>query len=207
MSEPSRKVFERIYRQATSFEELPWHTRELPELLLRVLAARDKPGAALDIGCGAGTHSLAMAGRGYRVLAVDFMPQAVAMTRRRAQQAGLDIAVVEADITTFAHPGPFDLMLDAGCLHSLSDALRPRYRQQILRWLAPGGDYILIHFGRRAWWDRWPVGPRRVPRRDIVALFGPELQEIEYDPTPALRMPWFMGRRALLGRYWFRRRG
>lgn len=199
-----RKVFARIYAGARTCEDLPWHQPEPPRVLTRALAARSAPGTALDLGCGAGSYSIFMAQLGYHVTAVDFMPQAVAMARERARAAGMTIAVEQADVTRFDHPGPFDLVLDVGCLHGLPDELRPAYRRQLLRWLAPGGDYVLVHFSRRGWWDGWPIGPRRVNRAGIETFLGPALKTMAYEPE-VLTMPWFMGRRAEVGRYWFRR--
>lgn len=199
-----RKIFERIYAGAKSCEDLPWHQAEPPRVLTRALEVRSSPGTALDLGCGAGSYSIFMAQRGYRVTALDFMPQAVAMARERATAAGVEVAVEQADVTRFEHPGPFDLILDVGCLHGIPDALRPAYRQQILRWLAPGGDYVLVHFSRRGWWDWWPIGPRRMNRGEIESFLGPSFQTMAYEPE-VLKMPLFMGRRAEVGRYWFRR--
>jgi SAM-dependent methyltransferase len=205
MTEPqSRKVFERIYQRAKTCEDLPWHQAEPPRVLVSALTARSRPGPALDLGCGAGSNSIWMAQRGYRVTAVDFMPQAVAMTRERAKAAGVALTVEQTDVTRFDHPGPFDVVLDVGCLHGLPERLRPAYRERLLHWLAPGSDYVLVHFSSRGWWDRWPVGPRRVSRADLEAYFGPSFKIMAHEPE-VLTMPLFMGRRAEVGRYWFRR--
>ncbi|MCK6371041.1 MAG: methyltransferase domain-containing protein [Gammaproteobacteria bacterium] len=205
MSDQSRKVFERLYRSAKTPQDLPWHREEPPELLVRALAGRDAPGTALDVGCGAGTYSLYLARRGFRVTAIDFMPQAVAMLRRRAAVDGLDIDAVEADITRWEPPHPYDVVLDVGCLHSLGGDMRRIYRSQLLKWLAPGGDFVLTHCGRRGWWDWWPIGPHRIRSDEITALFAPEVRLHSVDSELMTRMPLFMGRTALVDRYWFRR--
>lgn len=209
MSVQDRRIFERLYGRASRAEELPWHEPEPPALLGKALQGRKTAGKALDLGCGAGTYSLWLAERGYSVTAIDFMPQAVRMASERAEAAKLDVTVAQADVTAdatrLAHPGPFDVILDVGCLHGLPDPLRPAYKRQILSWLAPDGDYILLHFGRRGWWDLWPIGPRRISRADIGSYFAPELEEREWDPRTDRGMPLFMGGSAEIGRYWFRR--
>ncbi len=207
MAEQSRKIFERLYGKARTAEDLPWHRDEPPALLVAALASREQPGRALDVGCGAGTYSMYMAGRGYRVTAVDFMPQAIDMLTREAAKERLDITAVRADITQWQAPQAFDVVLDVGCLHSFGQDTHALYKAQLLRWLAPGGDFVLVHCGRRGWWDWWPIGPRRVAKEQLTALFGPELSLRSYQPEELTGMPLFMGRSALVGRYWFHRNG
>jgi len=205
MSNKNLFIFNKLYDTAKVYSDLPWHDPEPPEMLARTLDGRSHPGRALDIGCGAGTYSLYMARRGYSVTAVDFMPKAVEMTRQRAKEAGADVEAVQADILSWQPDGAFDVILDVGCLHSLAQADRLRYRDQILRWLAPGGDFVLIHCGSRGWWDRWPIGPGRVAREKVESLFAPELQPADYSAELLTGMPLLVGRSALAARYRFHR--
>jgi SAM-dependent methyltransferase len=204
MTTANLKVFERLYGKAQSHRDLPWHDPEPPPLLVEALDRRPAQGRALDVGCGAGTYSLYMAERGYHVTAIDFMPQAIAMLRQRAAAAGRDIRAVRADVRTWTADAPFDVILDVGCLHSLPMSERETYKRQLCRWLAPGGDFVLIHCGSRGWWDRWPVGPHRVSRADVERLFSPELTLREYR-AERISLPLFVGCSALAARYWFTR--
>ncbi len=206
MIDRSRKVFERLYGKATGPQDLPWHRTEPPDLLVKALADRAQQGAALDVGCGAGTYSLYLARQGYRVTAVDFMPQAIGMVRRAAAAANLPIEAMQADVTTWVPPHRFDVVLDVGCLHRFDAAGHALYKAQLLRWLAPGGDFVLTHLGRRGWWDGWPIGPTRMARATVVALLEPELELRAHTDELLTGMPLFMGRTALVDRYWFRRR-
>lgn len=205
MRAQSVKIFERLYAGAKTAEDLPWHSDEPPPLLIKALDQRAAPGTALDVGCGAGTYSVFMARRGYRVTALDFMPQAIEMVRCRAAEAGLDIEAIQGDVETWSSDRQYHVVLDVGCLHSLGSIDCAGYKQQLLKWLAPGGDFILLHFGRRGWWDRWPIGPSRVYRDEIVTLFGPELELVEYLPERLGKVGPVLGFSALVGRYWFRR--
>ncbi len=205
MSEQSQTVFKRLYRGAKNPEDLPWHQAAPPGLLVEALDARAEAGTALDVGCGAGTYSMYMARRGYRVTGVDFMPEAVELLRRQTADSGLRVTAIEADILAWTPPATNDVVLDVGCLHSLGAGRHALYKAQLLRWLAPGGDFVLVHCGRRGWWDLWPIGPDRVSHEVLVRLFAPELVLKAYRPELLTGMPLFMGRTALVGRYWFRR--
>jgi len=78
-----------------------------------------------------------------------------------------------------------------------------KYKQQLLSWLAPGGDFILLHFGRRGWRDWLPIGPNRFYADTLVQYFAPEFELLEDASTVRSDMPIFIGRSALVGRYWF----
>lgn len=198
-------MFERLYRSARKPEDLPWHSVDLPSVLLQALGKRQIPGAALDIGCGAGTFSVYLAKLGYNVTAVDFMPQAIEMLTQRVQTEGLSVRAFQADVTTWRTTEQFELVLDVGCLHSLPGNYRSLYKAQLMQWLAPGGDFVLVHLARRNRLDWWPIGPNRVSKDDICRLLTPELSLESYQPKMLRGMPFFMGLSALVGQYWFRR--
>ncbi|GAA3787294.1 hypothetical protein GCM10022403_022510 [Streptomyces coacervatus] len=61
-----------------------FHRADAHEIWLLGEAVRPQPGArALDVGRGLGTYAAALAGLGYRTLAVDWADAAVAATRDR----------------------------------------------------------------------------------------------------------------------------
>ena len=206
MKSQSLRVFERMYRDARKPEDLPWHDPDPPPQLERALA-RHPGGTALDVGCGGGTYSFLMARQGLHVTALDFMAQAVEMVRRGAAENGLSIDAAQADVAVWDAGEPFDVVLDVGCFHTPGSIAPEVYKRQLLRWLAPGGDFVLLHFGRRGWWDWWPIGPKRVYERDLVELFAPELTLVDSSPVMLTGMSAVLGFSALVGRYWFRREG
>ena len=205
MSWANKLVFNRLYGSAGTAEDLPWYESDPPALLVRALDARPGPVRALDVGCGAGAHTMYMASRGHAVTGIDFMPRAIELLRASAKDSGHDITAVHADVGTWTAEQPFDVVLDVGCLHSMSAAESDIYREQLLRWLAPGGDYILIHLGRRAWWDAWPVGPNRIDKSRIVDLFAPELHLHDSEAEEKRGLPLLVGGSMLTMRYWFKR--
>ena len=179
-----RNVMQRFYRKAEGRpERLPWHQETPPEILRRALAARGSKGRALDVGCGAGVYSVWMAEQGMDVTGIDLFPEAIAMSRERAAAHGVSPTFIQTDLFTWTPDAPFDLVFDSGCLHSLVGGSIPAYKAQVLRWLRPGGDYVLTHWGKRHALDWRPIGPRRRSIETITRIFAPELALRETEVT------------------------
>ena len=133
---------ERRYRQ----RDLPWDQR-LPPPEVMTLASTVRPGRALDLGCGVGRASIYLAQRGWHCDGVDFVPEAVAMARIRAEESGV------ADSARF-HTGsvtqldmlepPYDLAIDVGCLHNLRGDDLAAYAAGVARLVRPAGDLLLF---------------------------------------------------------------
>lgn len=195
-------IFARLYRRAPSVEALPWHRDDPPTLLARAIEHRAAPGRALDLGCGQGVHAVHLAQQGYSVVATDFVPAALAATKDRADRAGVQIELHECDVVDLRAASPFDIVLDSGCLHHLPRRKVAAYRRRLDEWLAPGGDYILVHFLHRPRVGWIPKGPAFLRRDQAIQLFAPfELQA--YDETD-FDVPFPMGRMRA-GVYWFTR--
>jgi 2-polyprenyl-3-methyl-5-hydroxy-6-metoxy-1,4-benzoquinol methylase len=198
-----RAVFARLYHRSPSVESLPWHREQPPALLERAVGQRAPGGRALDVGCGEGVYSVYLAQQGFSVVALDFVPAALAEARVRAEQAGVEIEFRECDVVDYEAAGAFDVVLDSGCLHHLPKGRRNAYRARLDEWLAPGGDYVLVHFAHRPRVGWIPKGPRHMTRDQAVEFFRPlELQA--YDETH-FDVPLPMGRMRA-GVYWFSRR-
>jgi len=105
------------------------------------------PGRALDLGCGTGTSSLALARAGWTVTGVDFARRAITIAKEKAHTANLTIDFRVADVLHLPLlPDPFSLVLDIGCFHGLSPSGKAAYLNQLDRLLAPGGTWVLYGF-------------------------------------------------------------
>jgi SAM-dependent methyltransferase len=105
------------------------------------------PGAALDVGCGTGDSSIYLAQHGWQVTGVDFVPKALDKARAKASAAGVAVNFVQADVTHLSRAGiagSFQLILDNGCLHGMSDADRDLYVQEITGAAAPGARLLIV---------------------------------------------------------------
>jgi SAM-dependent methyltransferase/predicted enzyme related to lactoylglutathione lyase len=77
------------------------------EFLIRELGLA--PGASvLDVGCGTGRHAVELARHGFRVTGVDISPGMLAEAKKRASEAGVEVAWVQADAARFTLEGRFD---------------------------------------------------------------------------------------------------
>ena len=136
---PNRWKFQwRYWRRET-----PWDTQVTPPEVMEFIA-RTAPGKALDLGCGTGTNAVTLARHGWRVTGVDFIPKAIQAARARAVRTGVAVDFLVASVTDLpALPGPFDYVLDIGCLHSLKAEDRARYVTSLSRLLRPHAWYML----------------------------------------------------------------
>ena len=205
MSVMSKMVMQKFYRKADGHpERLPWHQDAPPPILTAAVAARHDRGRALDVGCGAGVFTVWLAEQGMEVTGLDLFAEATDMARARAASHNVQVELATGDLFSYTPPHPFDLVFDSGCLHSLVGGSVPRYKRQLLQWLAPGGDYVLGHWGKRHPLDWRPIGPRRRTEAEIEQTFTPDLRlrqtEVTDFPAPLPFGPTVRG----VG-YWFQR--
>lgn len=159
------------------YAEKPWFD---PEPTRAVVRASDDGFFApttriLDIGCGAGSNVLYLARRGYEAHGVDLAPGAVQAARRRAEDEGLLVEVVEGDALDlpFAR-GRFDAALDHGCFHTLPIRRRDDYVREVARVVRPGGHFLLAWVAREYTASLGP--PHRPSVAEVSAAFEPSFQ-------------------------------
>ena len=126
----------------------PWDTGISPPELIDFIS-HHPPGRALDLGCGTGTNVITLAHHGWQVTGVDFARRAIQKARRKARQVNVLVDFRVDDVTRLKDLiGPFDLILDMGCFHSLRPAGRQAYLNNLDRLLAPDGTFLLYVFFR-----------------------------------------------------------
>lgn len=124
----------------------PWDTGVSPPELLDYLAAHP-PGRAVDLGCGSGTNIVTLAQKGWQVTGVDLSTRALRLANRKTQNAGVTAILLTGDLSKqTALPGPFDLALDIGCFHAVSN--RRQYLDNLVSVLRNGGHWLMYGFVR-----------------------------------------------------------
>lgn len=110
-------------------------SRPFADLLARV--NRDDPGAVADLGCGPGnlTRTLAERWPQARVVGVDSSPEMLGQARALAVPGRLEF--VQAEIASWAPPGPVDVIISNAALQWVSD--HGGLLARLAGLLAPGG--------------------------------------------------------------------
>ena len=147
---PGAWFYDLIYRFGA-----PWELGVRDELRKLVEDGRlvPEPGdTAIDLGCGTGANTVFLAEHGWTTTGVDFSPVATRKASERAARAGVDITLVNGDLSAESLPGaegPFDFLLDYGTLDDLQEPHRTRMSQLVTRLAAPGARFLLYcFFGR-----------------------------------------------------------
>jgi SAM-dependent methyltransferase len=109
------------------------------------------PGSRIvDVPCGSGRHSLALAARGHRVTGVDISPEAIGHARRAAADAGLSVDLSVAEMRDIPRDGRFDAAVCLGNSFGYFDLADTRELAAALAGaLRPGGG-LVIDFGTTA---------------------------------------------------------
>ena len=111
--------YDSIYREAAETGGPPWDIGGPQPALAELLHDAVRGPRVLDIGCGPGDLSIALARGGYAVTGVDISGVAIEQARAKAARAGLTIDFQVQDATRLSLSTPFDTIFDSGLLHSL----------------------------------------------------------------------------------------
>jgi SAM-dependent methyltransferase len=150
----------------------PPAARRIDALFDREQRGRQPPyGRALDLGCGRGHWSLALAQRGWTVTGVELVPRAVRAARERARKGGLDVQFVRGDVTALRDTGigaGFRLIWDFGTVHGLTQPQRQAVGREVTALASDDAVILMLAWapGRRG-----PL-PRGASREDIEQAFA-----------------------------------
>jgi SAM-dependent methyltransferase len=138
------------------------------------------PGRALDLAAGEGRNAIWLAERGWRVTAVDFSKVACEKATALATARGVQVEVVEADVTTYEpDDAAFDLVVVAYLQTPAPD--RAKWLGHARDALAPGATLLLVGHDR-ANLDGGYGGPQdpavlTTPEELAAALDGLEVEK------------------------------
>jgi ubiquinone/menaquinone biosynthesis C-methylase UbiE len=121
------------------------------ETLLAEAAPRPDD-VAVDLGCGSGQVTLALAAKTSSVLAVDVSQKMIELLLENARRAGADNIEGKAVPIEQLHlpAGSLDLVVTNYAFHHLRDEDKPEVVKKVFGWLRPGGRFVIgdMMFGR-----------------------------------------------------------
>ena len=146
----------------------------------------------LDLCCGPGRHSTALAERGFSVTAVDSTTFLLQKAKARASERKLDLEFVQEDMRRFVRPSSYDLALNMftsfGYFDDKDEDLR--VLSNIYESLRPGGVLVMEMKGKEVLASKfsaansevYPDGTLIVQRREI------------FDDWTRIRVEWLLVR-------------
>ncbi len=171
--------FDRVYRTPDPWDYATSDYEAARREALLAALPRPRYVAALEVGCGEGYTTRLLAGRAERVVGLDLSDAALA----RAGGLPANVTVVQGDLLGARLPlaaprGGFDLVVCAEmlyyCYRLPFGAACCLARDRLVRWLAPGGDLVLMHphhYPTHSPFDRL-AGGRLDARRRGLARWG-----------------------------------
>jgi SAM-dependent methyltransferase len=141
----------------------------------------------LDVGCGPGRHSLALARRGCTVVGVDHSAEFVRLARETAAVDGLHVTFEELDVRDLDRPGEFDatLCLCQGGFGLLGGRDETDVFDRIAATLRPGGALALSAFSAAFAVRYLEAGEEFDPAtgvlHEVATVRGPDGTEAPFD--------------------------
>lgn len=169
--------------------ETVWDTGHASTELKRLVeSGQIKPCRTVEIGCGTGSDAIYLASRGFDVTAIDIAPTALNIAERKAEQAGVQVNWLLADVLNPPQLEAFDFAYDRGCYHEVRQHAPQAYVAAV-RTLTHDRSKILILAGNANNDTYWRFeGPPRVREQDIRSDFTNgfrllQLREFRFDPA------------------------
>jgi len=139
---PSNDEWENRYQQGTT----GWDRGEAsPNLLYWLDNELLNPCRILIPGCGNGHEVIALAERGFDVVAIDIAPTAVVNLRTALQERQLNAEIIQTDFFTYKSDKPFDAIYEQTSLCALPPDRWEDYEKCLYHWLKPKGK-LFAHF-------------------------------------------------------------
>ena len=166
-----------LYESAPA-EKLPWHSAILDLDIRSFLESSARKGdRLLDIGCGLGHQSAAMAEMGFQLIATDISDAAT----RRARGLFPDVTFITDDILASTLSEKFDIIVDRGCFHVLDREQAKAYVGVIARLLKANGFFLLKVFSAEE--PESDFGPVRYSLPALQEIFAGSLDLLNAGQT------------------------
>jgi len=168
-----------LYR-SSDVADLPWYTPLLDsDFELALKRYLPKGGRVLDLGTGPATQAIALAKRGYEVVASDVAPSAIEKGKGVASRENVRIDFrVDNILDSKLEDGLVEAIVDRGVFHVMPPESRPHYVAAVRRILRPRGYLFLKAFS-----DKEPrqEGPYHIGPEELRARFEGDFEVLSIE--------------------------
>jgi len=179
------KYLQRIRFNLKYLSKPQWDTGVPAPELIRYIFGKT-PGSAIDLGCGTGTNLLYLAQQGWSITGLDYAPLAIEKAKKKLKKFQKTLLVADVTkLTDMDLPGPYDLGLDMGCFHNLSEAGRLRYVEGLEKWIRSNGVIMVYAFQPSESMDKG------ITKTDMIAYFRNSFDLINYEQGQGKPSAWY----------------
>ena len=146
-----RDEMDRIYRDKP-LDDIPWVRHDPPEILVKLVeSGAIAPCVTADLGCGAGSDAVWLAGKAFEVTGYDCSGEAVQHAEALAAERGVACRFEVADLSrTLNLPEPkFDFVYHWALLHHIFPECRAAFAGSTAQMLKPGGIQLCMCFSEK----------------------------------------------------------
>jgi len=188
--------FDAVYTGANGDTNgVPWADLEPHPLALEWLQQHDVQGQgkrALVVGCGLGDDAEELAKRGFQVTAFDVSPNAIAWAQRRFPDSSVRYQAANLLEAPAAWQQAFDFILEIYTIQALLVKLRTQAIESIARFVAPGGQLLIVCRGRENDEELgtmpWPLSRADLARFEQAGLHETSFEDIRVEDQRHFRI-------------------
>ncbi|MBI5815107.1 MAG: methyltransferase domain-containing protein [Nitrospinae bacterium] len=164
------------------------YEKEKLDRAMAALAFKDSFDNVLEVGCGEGFMTEALAGKAAHVLAVDISDIAVKRTAERTAGTSC-VTAKRMDVFTTPPSPEYDLVVCSEVLYYFEPEQLPGAVENIIGWIRPGGHAALIHARAKAD-DTTGIDMKKFGAATIHGMFGkdPRFTIVSDDVQPLYRI-------------------
>ncbi|MFA6042235.1 MAG: class I SAM-dependent methyltransferase [Patescibacteria group bacterium] len=162
--------WEDIY-QFGNLQSASWFRSDVdPDIEKAVTTYGQKGGRVLDVGCGMGMQTIALAKLGYPATGIDVSPTAIHHARQLAEREGVEVTFTVANFLHARFPEPFSIILDRAVLQGFSVHEHELYMEALQHACSASGIVIVKTLHQQS---QKSVGPHGYDEEALKALFAP----------------------------------
>ncbi len=114
----------------------PWDVGHSQPVFEPIKDGEIKPGRALDIGCGRGDNAIMLAMNGCDVTGIDLVEDAISDAKAKVIEHHVKVNFVVGNVLRMDRlfmEAEFDVVIDSGLFHAMTDEERPVFAWQVHR--------------------------------------------------------------------------